>query len=164
MKPSDCILVLATALTALMAGLFFAYSVSVSPGLGKLSAPEFIKAMQSINRAIQNPLFFTGFFGAPLLLAVASYQQYGGRPLAFGCLLAAALLYGCGVLGVTVLANVPLNNQLDAFDASAATVEKAREMKAHFETRWNFWNNVRTLASLLAILAAIGGCLCSRPG
>ena len=40
----------------LMAGVFFAFSVSVMGGLGKLPASEGIAAMQAINGAIVNPL------------------------------------------------------------------------------------------------------------
>ena len=51
-------LFLTTFLMALIAGLFYSFSVSVNPGLHKLSDSEYIKATKSINRAILNPFFF----------------------------------------------------------------------------------------------------------
>jgi len=86
------LLVITTLITGLMAGLFFAWSCSVMPGLARLSDDEFLSSMQSMNRAIQNPLFFCCFFGAALLLPVSSYV-FNGTGRAFGFLLAATLVY-----------------------------------------------------------------------
>ncbi len=66
--------------TALMAGLFYAFSCSVNLGLARLSNAEYISAMQSTNRAIQNPIFFAAFFGAPILLPLSVFLHYG-QPL-----------------------------------------------------------------------------------
>jgi len=58
---TNIILVITATTTALMAGLFYAFSCSVNLGLARLSNAEYISAMQSINRAIQNPIFFAAF-------------------------------------------------------------------------------------------------------
>lgn len=50
-------------LTGLSAGFFYAWSVSVIPGTQHISDTSYLQAMQSINRAILNPLFFVVFFG-----------------------------------------------------------------------------------------------------
>jgi len=47
----------------LMAGLFFAFSVSVMKALARLPSAEGIAAMQSINVAIINPVFLAAFIG-----------------------------------------------------------------------------------------------------
>ncbi|WP_278021525.1 hypothetical protein [Flavobacterium ginsengisoli] len=47
MKLTDIILIIAATFTALMAGLFFSYSVSVMLGLGKLNDKEFLNAMRA---------------------------------------------------------------------------------------------------------------------
>jgi uncharacterized membrane protein len=49
--------------SGLMAGLFFAFSVSVMKALGRLPSAEGIAAMQSINIAIINPVFLAAFLG-----------------------------------------------------------------------------------------------------
>ena len=46
----------------LMAGLYFAFSVSVMNGLSRLPPAEGIAAMRSINVAIINPAVMTAFF------------------------------------------------------------------------------------------------------
>src|SRR4051812_41285218 len=47
----------ATLTTGLMAGLFYAFDVSVMPGLSRTDDRTFVTAMRSINEAIENPLF-----------------------------------------------------------------------------------------------------------
>ena len=161
-KLPAAILIVTATLTALMAGLFFSYSISVSLGLGKLSDSEYIKAMQSINREIQNPLFFLCFFGVLIMLPVATITQYSIDKTTFIVLLAATLFYAIGVFGITVFANVPLNNQLDQFDLSNQTNEVIQTQRQYFETKWNYWNNIRTINSIIAIILVIYACVVNK--
>ena len=80
MTTTNIILTIAATTTALIAGLLYAYSCSVNIGLGRLADAEYISAMQSINKAIQNPLFFISFMGTLLLLPLCTYLNYG-QPL-----------------------------------------------------------------------------------
>jgi len=138
--------------TALTAGLFFAWATSVVPGLGKLDDAGYLDAMQSINREIQNPLFFSCFIGAALLLPLATIVSYSPPvSMRVWLLLAASLVYIVGVFGVTAVGNVPLNNALDATNlthADAFQLAAAREM---FKARWNALNTVRTWFSVVAL-------------
>ena len=59
-------LLLATLTTDLVAGLFYAYSVSVNLGLAAQPDASYVSTMNAINERIQNPLFFASFFGAIL--------------------------------------------------------------------------------------------------
>lgn len=158
---SKLILILAALAAALMAGLFYAWSVSVMPGIGRLSDKGFLSAMQAMNKAIMNPLFFLAFFGAALLLPVTVLQHYG-RPASvrFWLLLAACLCYLLGVMGVTIAANVPLNNTLDVFNVSTAGPSELRAMRSDFEGPWNRWNHIRTVCAILTALLVIIACLC----
>lgn len=155
------LLIVTAVLTALIAGLFYAYSCSVVLGLGKLSDSEYLRAMQSINREILNPVFFLSFMGTALLLPVSAFVLRGHNP-AFVLLLLAAIAYLIGVFGVTMLGNVPLNNQLDQFDIAGATAETVRKMRENFETRWNFLNNIRTVFSTLSIILVICACIWNK--
>jgi uncharacterized membrane protein len=63
----------------LMAGLFFAFSVSVMRALARLPSAEGIAAMQSINVAIINPVFLAAFFGtaaACVLVIIAALLRW----------------------------------------------------------------------------------------
>lgn len=160
-SPGNIILLLAATTTALIAGLFYAWTCSVTVGLSRLPNAEYIAAMQAMNRAIQNPLFFVSFFGTLLLLPLSVYWHYE-QPMSprFLFLLAATVVYGVGGFGFTVLGNIPLNEALDAFDLTAATEEAVAHQRAMFENPWNRLNTIRTIASTVAIMLVTMACLC----
>jgi uncharacterized membrane protein len=160
MASTNILLVITTTTTALIAGLLYAYSCSVNMGLGQLPDAEYISAMQAINRAIQNPLFFISFMGTLLLLPVSTYVHYQqGITMRFGFLLAASLIYIVGVIGVTALGNIPLNNTLEAFNLKSASLAAIAQQRANFEGSWNSFHTVRTLAALLSLILTILACL-----
>jgi len=131
-------LVGATLTTGLVTGVFYAYAVSVNPGLALQPDAGYVSAMQAINREIQNPVFFLSFFGAVLTLLSALYV-------------------GGGFL-LTVFINVPMNEELAGVAANTSPGEQAGA-RAAYEDPWNFWNGARTVFSSLAFLALIGACL-----
>ena len=157
------VLACAAITTALIAGLLYAYSCSVNPGLNRLTDLEYVTAMQSINRAIQNPLFFVSFLGAPILLPVSTWLNYN-QPVSvrFWILLAATTVYLAGVLGVTALGNIPLNEALNSFSIQGASAEEIAAQRVKFESPWNTWHAIRTVASFLALVLVIVACLSSK--
>ncbi|MGW0752330.1 anthrone oxygenase family protein [Streptomyces sp. NPDC002587] len=145
-------LVAATVGTGLMAGLYFAFDISVMPGLGRGDDQTYVTAMRNINEAIDNGLFGLLFLGAFLATGVAAAQQQrGGRPDAARWGWLAFALYGLS-LAVTAIVNIPLNNQLAR---AGADVSAAR---SRFGGRWALGNVVRTVACTAA-LAALGRAL-----
>ncbi|WP_228460469.1 chryseobasin maturation helper ChrI [Chryseobacterium gallinarum] len=160
MKMTTLLLLITAVLTALIAGLFYAYSCSVVLGLGKLSDTEYLKAMQSINREILNPVFFLSFMGTLILLPVSAFV-FRGQP-AFIFLLLASLAYLIGVFGVTVAGNVPMNNVLDTFDISGSSAEAVKKMRDSFENRWNLLNTIRTVFSVITIALVISACIWNK--
>jgi uncharacterized membrane protein len=123
----------------LMAGIFFAFTTSVMPGLRATDDSTFVTAMRHLNAAIENGLFLLVLFGALLFPAVlAVLLARAGRPFAW--VAAAAGLYLL-VLIVTMAVEVPLNERL----AHAAV------SRADFERVWVPVNNLRTVLSTLAL-------------
>lgn len=161
MRFSHILLGTTTVGAALIAGLFYAYAVSVNWGLGRLTDGAYLSAMQSINRAILNPFFLCVFMGTLLLLPVCTFVHYG-QPLSvrFWLLVAATLVYAVGVFGVTMAGNVPMNEALDKFDILAATPEALHQQRLKFEGPWNGLNTIRTLAAIAASILTIAACLC----
>ncbi|MDC8103641.1 DUF1772 domain-containing protein [Chryseobacterium sp. B21-037] len=161
MKMTTLILIITGTLTALIAGLFYAYSCSVVLGLGKLSDMEYLKAMQSINREILNPVFFLSFMGTAAMLPICTYIFRGQHP-AFLLLLLATIIYLVGVFGVTVVGNVPMNDQLDQFNIGDATAEALKKVREAFENRWNLLNNIRSICSTISIVLVICACIWAK--
>lgn len=154
------VLIISATTTALMAGLFFAWSYSVTLGLARLSNTDYISAMQAMNRAIQNPFFFCCFFGALLMLPLSAYLYYEvPTPIRFWLLLSATIVYGVGVMGVTIVGNIPLNQALDAFDLSTASADEMARQRSQFEIPWNRLNMIRTISSGLALVLVIVACI-----
>jgi uncharacterized membrane protein len=152
-------LAVATLTTGLVAGVFYAYAVSVNLGLAEQPDAGYVAAMQAINERIQNPLFFASFFGAVLFL-LAALAAHFPRPRSgrfWLVTLACALYIGGGFL-LTVFVNVPLNEQLARVAANASPGELAGA-RAAYEGPWDFWNGVRAVLSSLAFVALVGACL-----
>src|ERR671915_1126215 len=115
-------LTLVTALgCGLVAGFLFAFSSAVMDALARLKPPEGIAAMQSINVMVVRPPSMIAMFGtaaACIALVVAAVSNWT-EP--FGpWLLAGALLYLAGPIGLTMLYNVPRNNALAAVEPGTA--------------------------------------------
>ncbi len=149
----------ATVTTGLIAGVFYAYAVSVNLGLAVQPDASYVATMQAINERIQNPAFFLSFFGAGLLLLAALALHYR-RPRSgrFRLVALASALYIGGGFLLTVFVNVPMNDQL-AGVAAGATAEELARVRAAYEGPWDFWNGVRAVFSTLAFVALVGACL-----
>ena len=160
MTASGTVLIITATCTALIAGLFYAYSCSVIPAFRLLPDREYIAVMQSINKAIQNPVFFVSFMGTLLLLPLATYMAYASPlPQRFWILLAATIVYVAGVFGVTVAGNIPLNDTLEKFDLFTASAETIRLQRLNFEGRWISFHTIRTIASIICLVLVITGCI-----
>src|SRR5688572_6151997 len=105
MKLEDVILVLAGTMMALIAGLFFGFAVAVNRGLHRLKDSEYVPAMQSINRAILNPIFLFTFVAPVLLLPLAIFLYRNARTVPLVLLIGASILYIFGTFGITIAGN-----------------------------------------------------------
>jgi uncharacterized membrane protein len=135
----------------LMTGLFFAFSISIMNAWARVSDQEGIRAMQSINIAIVNPVFLIVFLGVAfacvgaVVISLTNWSQSGS-----GYMMTGGLLYLVGGLLVTAVFNIPRNNMLAALDPeSESGIERWRE----YRRSWTAWNHVRGIAAFLASVA-----------
>jgi len=149
----------ATLTTGLVAGVLYAYAVSVDLGLAVQPDESYVATMQAINEKIQNPVFFASFFGA-VLFSLAALAAHFPRPRSgrLPLIALACVLYIGGGFLLTASINVPLNDQLAAVDPDAPARVLAAARQA-YEGPWDFWNTVRTVFSTLAFLALVVACL-----
>jgi uncharacterized membrane protein len=156
MQPRMRSRVLAAALVAmgLLAGLFYAYACSVLPGLSDATDRSFIDAMQQINKAIENPVFFLTFLGAPVLAIWALVlERRAGAERTARWIAAAVVLCGIGLV-VTFAFNIPLNDDLENAGDPARIADVASVLD-DFERPWVAWNIVRTLAITASFCALV---------
>jgi uncharacterized membrane protein len=149
--------------TGIIAGLFFSWSVAVTPGLRKVDDEVFIISMKSMNQHIQNPFFFTSFFGALMFCIISAYLEFDKPiPTSWYWLLASVMIYGTGVLGVTIIGNVPLNIQLDNVDISVASSTEVKLARDNFEGLWTALNTIRTISACMVFGLQIIYCFTKR--
>jgi uncharacterized membrane protein len=132
--------------SGLAAGVFFAFSGFVMPALDRLPTAQGIAAMQSLNKLAVTPPLMTVLFGTALAgggLAVWALTSWDQRPAPW--VLTGSALYLVGVIGVTIAANVPLNNALDTVHPEGAG---AAAGWSSFYGHWMAWNHVRAGAAL----------------
>lgn len=133
--------------TGLAGGVLFAFSTFVLGGLRRLPAADGAAAMVAINRdALRPPLMLLLAASVLVPAAAAVVGLVGGEPGA-GRALAGAVVALVGILGVTAVGNVPLNERLDA---AAARPQDLAAAWAAFLPRWLAWNHVRTVAGAAA--------------
>jgi uncharacterized membrane protein len=152
MERTGFVLVFAAAIgSGLIAGIFYAFSSFVMPALARLPAEQGAAAMKSINITVITPSFMIVFVGTALVclvLAGGSLLWWSG--MRAGLVLAASLLYVVGCFGVTMVFNVPLNDQLEAVAPA-----QAADLWARYLEVWTMWNHVRTAAPLLGTMLFI---------
>jgi len=134
--------------SAVVGGIFYGFSAITMPGLERLPEAQGVVAMQQINVAAPRPPLLLVMGGTALASAVvvAWAVATSGEPHA-PWLVAGAVLYLVGAVGVTGRQNVPLNNALEAIDPASAT---AATEWAHYLDKWTTWNHIRGAASVAA--------------
>ncbi|MFI8462063.1 DUF1772 domain-containing protein [Kitasatospora sp. NPDC085464] len=151
-KATGPLLVGATVAMGLMAGLFFAFDVSVMPGLAASDDRTYVTAMQHINKSIENGMFGLVFVGAFVATGVAAWllHKAGRRQAALWAALATALYVVA--LMVTMGVNIPLNNQLAAA-GDPSQIQDFASVRAHFADSWVPVNMLRTALCTGGLLA-----------
>ncbi|WP_144186815.1 anthrone oxygenase family protein [Elioraea rosea] len=132
-----------------MGGFFYAFSGLVMPSLRRLDPPGAMKAMQTINVVVLSPHFFALFFGTAALslaIIVSGVVWPEGAPTWLA--IAGGSVYLAAIIGVTVAANVPMNQALAAADAGAP---EGAALWAHYLKRWTAWNHVRAVGGMVSL-------------
>jgi uncharacterized membrane protein len=147
-------LVAATIAMGLVAGVFGLYAHTIMPGLRRTDDRTFVAAFQTLDRAIINPWFMAGFFGALALTGLAAGLHLGAGDLwVLPWIVAAFVLYLVAVV-ITLVVNVPRNDAIKAAGNPDRFGDLNGVRERFDEAKWAAWNLVRTLTSTAAF-----GCL-----
>ena len=158
------LLVVATVLTGLSAGLCFTWTNAVTTGIARLTDTAYLQAFQQMNRTIINPTFALVFIGPVFLIPLTAYQYSNAGSKVLLLLEVAAILYVIGVAMVTMFGNVPLNEMLDKLDLTTISAEDAKAFRTQFEAKWNSFHLVRTITSFISLTLLVITCLVSKSG
>ena len=125
------------------------------PGFSKLGDKKFTKAFQVIDAIIQNnqPIFILIWVGSiisvlgTIIISIISLGIVDAWLIIF-----AGVIYLLGVQGITISIHLPLNKNIQKIDVNTNNSQTLREVRRNFETKWNYFNNVRTGIALFVIL------------
>lgn len=143
--------------SAVIGGVFSAFSEFVMSGLLRTAPAGGIEAMQHINRTVIKTQFVAGILSIAVfsvLFAIYSMTIFEGSALV--TLILAPIVYLPSVFLMTMFGNVPMNNRLErldhkTFEAETYWIEYGRE--------WTRLNHIRALGSVLTaglyLIAAI---------
>jgi len=139
-----------TVSNALVAGVFFAFSTFVMGAMNQTPPQSAAQTMQAINVVIlRSP--FIGLFVLSAVLSIAMpVWAWRSHDRAFVPLLLSGVLYLGGIVAVTAICNVPLNDRLAATAPPGLAAYWPQYLQA-----WLPWNHVRTLAGALSLLPLI---------
>jgi uncharacterized membrane protein len=137
--------------SALIGGVFFAFSSFIMKALARVPSTQGIAAMQSINVVVLRPSFLGVFIGTAIIsLAIVALSVKGWGAQSAPFFLVGALSYLVGTFLVTGIGNVPLNDQLAA---ASATDPGTISVWENYLERWTMLNTIRTVSATAATLA-----------
>lgn len=136
--------------SALVAGVFQAFSEFVMKALIATEPVGGIEAMQLINAKVYKTTFLGMLLGLmPLTLGFTIHSYFNIDGAAKFWIICGTLIYFIFVFMVTMFGNVPMNNKLAKMDPATP---QAKEYWRHYGLVWTRWNHVRTIGSLLTAI------------
>lgn len=133
--------------SAVIGGVFSAFSEFVMSGLLKTESAGGIEAMQHINRDVIKTQFVAGIFSIAffsVLFALYSITVFEGPVLV--TLILAPIVYLPTVFLMTMFGNVPMNNHLERLDHNSA---EAQTYWVIYVRDWTRLNHLRSIGSVL---------------
>ena len=131
-------------------GVYFAFSFFVMQSLNKVSHPEAIRTMNSINSVIlKSPFMFLFFFSSFIAFIIflenmILYKLISNEGFA-------SIVFLIGMFLCTAIKNVPLNNKLADFDLNDSTSNPEIEWNDYYKN-WIKWNHIRTTSCFLSMV------------
>ena len=144
-----------TLLCSLVTGFILTYAIVVMPGLSKLDDKEFIKAFQVTDGIIQNnqPIFILIWLGSIISVfctIIVSIISLG--ILEAWLIIFTSVVYLLGVQVITISIHLPLNRRIQNIDINSTNSQKLSDERKNFETKWNYYNNIRTGIAVFVVL------------
>lgn len=149
--------------SALVSGIFLAFSDFIMKSLNTAQTAAGVEVMQVINREVWGTVFMFLLKGmsvlSPLLVAYAYFQVEG---IASVFIMAGGVIYFIGVLIVSLVFNIPMNDNLEAKEHTS--IEAATYWKSTYVSRWSYWNYVRAISAAVAAFCYLFACVAHGAG
>ncbi len=164
MDLKDISLIFSILSCSLVTGFIFTYATIVMPGLSNLNNKDFLKAFQVTDNVIQNnqPIFILTWVGSIIsLLSTILISIVNVGLSETWLIILIGIVYLVGVQGITISIHLPLNNHIQKLKIDELNDQLLSEERLKFETKWNYFNNIRTaiaffVSLLLIIMLSLG--------
>jgi uncharacterized membrane protein len=134
--------------SAIVGGVFYAFSTFVMPAFRRLPTQHGVAAMQAINVAAVRPGLMIALFGtAGACAAVTVWAGVTWQTRRSLLLIAGSACYLVGAVGITAAYHVPLNNRLAAYELPDPQLEQVWQ---HYLRSWSAGNHLRAAGCLAA--------------
>jgi uncharacterized membrane protein len=143
---------------SLVTGFIFTYAIVVLPGFSKLDYKEYIRAFQVTEEVIQNnqPLFMLTWIGSILSVLGAILASILSPDLGeTWFIVLIGVVYLVGVQGITITIHLPINNHIKDLNLDELDNQTLMKERLKLETKWNYFNNIRTGAGLFVIMSLL---------
>ena len=143
---------------SLVTGFIFTYAIVVLPGFSKLDDKEYIRAFQVTDEVIQNnqPLFMLTWIGSILSVLGAILASILSPDLGeTWFIVLIGVVYLVGVQGITITIHLPMNNHIKDLNLDELDNQTLSKERLKLETKWNYFNNIRTGAGLFVIMSLL---------
>ncbi|MDP8244947.1 MAG: DUF1772 domain-containing protein [Candidatus Hinthialibacter antarcticus] len=142
----------------LVAGIFLAFSDFIMRSLDAANPAAGIECMQLINRKVYRSIFMVLLMGmVPYSFSLMIFSFFYATHNEFWWTLAGGLTYFFGVILVTGVCNVPMNQRLDSMNFEDKETET---YWLEYCRTWTNWNHIRTFFSVLSAIFYFIACLC----
>lgn len=141
-------LLTAALLCTLVFGFALIFAIVIMPGLALLDDGGFLHAFQVIDGIIQRnqPIFVVTWIGSTISLVVAMVMCFRVLNATQAALLAVAAVLDIAAQVATITINIPLNNRVKNLNVLYMDLDMKKLERDHFESTWNKWNIIRTVA------------------
>ena len=143
---------------SLVTGFIFTYAIVVLPGFSKLDDKEYLRAFQVTDEVIQNnqPLFMLTWIGSIISVLGAILASILSPDLSeTWFIVLIGVVYLVGVQGITITIHLPINNHIKDLNLDELDNQTLIKERLKLETKWNYFNNIRTGAGLFVIMSLL---------
>ena len=135
--------------TAVVSGVFLAFSDFIMRSLGRSEITAGVEVMQVINREVFRTVFMVLLIGMSFLsLVLVGYAYLWVNSAVAIYVIPGGVIYFVGVFLVSLVFNIPMNNALEARDYRE--IEAATYWVETYLPRWTFWNYVRAISAAVS--------------
>lgn len=138
----------AALLCTVVFGFALIFAIVIMPGLALLDDDGFLRAFQVIDGIIQQnqPIFVFTWIGSTIFLLVTTGLCFKVLNTTQAVLLTVAAVLDVAAQVATITINIPLNNRVKSLIVSYMDSDMKKLERDHFESTWNKWNLIRTVA------------------